>query len=244
MAKAPKLTSRVNVKLDAAVKNQILNAVMKSKAFQAQADKKVAQKAAKSVSEHVEQYARAAVNEIAAHLQGVSGGESPLSQLKVNTPGGAALVKLPGPRGGGRSGWPQLSEVTMSRKGHEFFWFHEGRVQARYLAAMLNGYSRKKFTSYGTKLIRKPGRPEFDLSLSVELKKLPNPYDALVRRPFLSGAQGGELPEAPRFTGTTRRARQGVNRILWPENQRPLLRPIAYRMGRLTLQTFRKTLQI
>lgn len=244
MAKAPKLTTRVSVKLSPQLNNQVLNAVLSSKKFKDQVDRRVAQKAARAAADHVEKYARAAVTETAQYLQGVSGGSAPLGQLKVGSPGGTAVVKLPAPRGRKGAGWPALSDFTIDRKRHDFFWRDKGVVQSRYAAAMLAGYARKKFTSYGTRLTRKPGRPEFDLALSVELKKLPNPYDALVRRPFLSGAQGGELPDAPRFTGTTKRSRLGVNRILWPENQRPLLRPIAYRMGRLTLQTFRKTLEI
>lgn len=224
-------------------KNQILNAILSSKAFKGQADKKLGQKAAKMAADHVERHFKAAVSGIAQSLEGVAGGSTSLQQMKVATEAGTIVVKFP-PDRAGRPSWAPLAEGYRDHKGHDFFWSYDRLVHSRFVSSMVAGYTRKKFTSYSVKMTRKPGQPLFDLTLSVELKKLPNPYDELVRRPFVNGVRGGSLPKAPAFKGTTRRARLGLNRILWPENQRPLLRPLAYRMGRLTLQTLRKTLEL
>lgn len=235
--------TKVKIATGKITKNQILNAVMSSKAFQDQAAKKVAQPAAKKATEHVERHFRAGVEGIANSLVGVPGGGAFRKQQKVVTPEGDVIVKFP-PDRAGKTSWRPLTESYRLLKGHDLFWINQGLVRQRFVSSVVAGYTRKKFTSYSTKMIRKSGQSQFDLTLSVELKKLPNPYDALVRRPFLSGAKGGELPQAPAFNGKSRRVRLGLNRILWPENQRPLLRPVAYRMGRLTLQNFRKTLEI
>lgn len=230
---------RVSIKVGNLGEDAILKAALASPQLKSRVEAEVARnKLISQAVDHYESYARQAVNEIDEYLSsGVAGGSSSLRRLFVSTPGRPAWVRLT-PK------WRRLSEGYIDEKGHDLFWSLSGLVSSQFRQNVVSGYTRSKFTSYSTRITRQRSRNGFQVTLAVELRRLPSPYDELVRRPFLAGVQGKGLPEAPAFVGAGRAARQSVSRVLLPENQRPLLRPIAYRMGRLALKNFRKTLEL
>lgn len=167
--------------------------------------------------------AAVAVGKFLGESDGIRDGSSPVSRISLKDwEGKTRNVTLPRP-------WASLSEKYHKQKKVRGFWRQRGEVYQHYNSSVVARASAKvKVTSQlldgGSKLTAK---------FTFALPSLPTPYNRLIRGPFVRGFNKASvtLVPPPVSGGVRKGDRNPPNRVLLPEGQRPLVAPIAHRMG-------------
>lgn len=168
--------------------------------------------------------------------QGAPGAIGPRRRLLVQLPGGKrAQVQID---------WEALSEAWREEKRHrassaykgsrrsvgaERFWLDTGKLRAAFSSFSLG---RGKATS--NFVVQKLSKGEYRVDFVLDLEKLPVRFlDHALRRALIQGASTGRREtDLKRMAGMPGSRPRGVYRAAWTEALRPLMRPLAMRLGR------------
>ena len=168
------------------------------------------------------------------------------------------LVKLPGgKRAQVQIDWEALSQAWHEEKKHrassdykgkhrsigpEKFWLDEGKLRAAFSSFSLGrGKATSKF------VVQRLSKGEYRVDFVLELEKLPVRFlDSALRRALIRGASTGRREtDLERMAGMPAGHHRfgGVYRAAWTEALRPLMRPLAMRLGRAMQEQIIKSLR-
>lgn len=214
-----------------------------------------AERRAAAMQATAEEHYQGAIAEIGELLEdGVGGAATPLSRLFVDSPanGRVAVAVQWSPL---HSNWLKekrnRSIATFRSKGRHprgksfgpnQFWLDE----RKFVSAYRNRILGKGAASVDLRMREMRGG-DFELRFELRLDKLPARYlDRAIRRSLMRGAGGSGrnfgLIDIPESELTSASKPRGLARGGWPEQMRPLMRPIAQRLGRAMKQQILKTL--
>lgn len=218
------------------------------------ADRK-ADKAAAVATLHYE----GAIAEIGELLDdGVAGGAVARSSLNISTPSNGRvavqvkwaalnagwLAEKNSRSRGGKGGRGKRGGKGRGKSiGAGRFWLDEGKLSRAFRTGI-----RGKGTVSVVPVLREKRGGDFEITFEFRFEKLPARYlDRAIRRSLLRGATGlgGGLGliDIPDSELTTAGKPRGLARGGWPEMMRPLMRPIAQRLGRAMQQQILKSLR-
>lgn len=234
------------------VKDRVLAKVTASTLYVRKLDEELHKRAelADAVAgEHYENVLRQIHDEVL--LEGVSPATSGRTQLTVKSPEGPAGVQL---------NWSPLSKRWLANKryragaGYKFnpnratrgtigavrgrsygpnaFWLDERKLARAFKSSVMG---KGKARVYYTRTELTNG--DYAVEFVVTFNRLPARYlDVAIRRSLLRGATGmgslGGLVDLPISLLPTGDRARGIYRGGWPEYHRPMMRPIAQRLGR------------
>lgn len=219
-----------------------------------------AERRAGAMERVAEEHYQGAIKEIQDLLEdGISGAAAPMSRLFIETPANGRVAVgvnwaplhprwLSSKANRSRPGYTPTRGSVRSKhpKGRSYgansFWLDE----KKFLSAYRSRVSGQGTVSVDLRMREMKGG-SFELRLELRLNKLPARYlDRAIRRSLIKGAGGtgslGGLIEIPRSELTSSTNSRGLARGGWPEQMRPLMRPIAQRLGRAMQKQILKTL--
>ena len=177
---------------------------------------------------------------------GVQGASQPRSQLRVRLPGGRRVQVA--------VDWRPLSLDWRENKqkraqgsykgklrsiGPRVFWLDTGTLRNAF-AGWVPG---KAGMSKSKPIIRLLSNGDFQVDHPLAFKKLsPAFLDQALRRALIAGAEAGRRGAMPEPLGRTNR-RDGVYRAFLTEVRRPLMRPLAIRLGKAMQEQMTKLLR-
>lgn len=216
--------------------NQLLASLRANPKFRDQVDIALRRRIGQATTKHLTDYYASAVDNVERYLTadgGIGDGESPVSSLAVSDPaGGLRRAPLQYPWQPLSDKYREYKEATGSTAG---YWRFLGLVADDFTARVRDAARRP--IRYTSKVEQRAGK--LAVRFRFTLPSLPEPYDGLIRRSFLDGAAGKDAEFVANQTDAFGN-RNGPNRVLLAESRRPLVIPIANRMGRLMAQYLKR----
>lgn len=173
-------------------------------------------------------------------VEGVTGARAYRRSLTVKGPDGVVGVRVR---------WKPLASSWIKRKqaqgsaGASSFWLYKGRMHRAFRSGV-----KGKGKAQVTVRMKELRNGDFELVFVTRFNPLPARYlDRAIRRSLLRGAQGDggndELLFLPDSELTSAFKPRGLARGSWPEVKRPLMRPVAQRLGRAMKDRILKSIQ-
>lgn len=217
----------------------LLTQLSGSKKFQAAVDLAMRKKVGQRTAEDISRYYKSAVSNVGDYVAadgGVGDGERSVSQIAITDPEGTTRrAILPTPWQPLTEQYREYKERTGSTAG---YWHFLGLVADDFMARVRSAAAKP--VTYTSRVTTSEGK--LRVNFKFNLPSLPAPYDRLIRRSFLQGVSGEKVEYVdPLSVGAVSDAdRSPPNRVLLPESRRPLIVPIANRMGQLLAQFFKR----